>query len=252
MFFSCILNIDLHSISGTLSVIETEEPVRTSRYNLREPSSSKRPETLQDSHIGDKSKPRKSSGNPLDKLLKEKTKADKAGHGSEAMRKAMLAVEGRNALADEMDDEDDARHDMRSSSPDFVPFDDDAKKLLGSDQGEAVQNILTHDRDELDEPVDELAGVVFWMSDGQENMDVDATWAPLTLDVGPAAVPNALKSCMQQKGTFLSIHAFRLTILIENVKDYDSAILLLNSGALCGLDSRQTLSVLKLVLDAGM
>jgi hypothetical protein len=135
---------------------------------------------------------------PLEELLKEKRLADKRGKGAEALRLAEVALAGKDALLEEMNEEDwtneeaartavaeRERMEMKSSPTmndttheDMVLDASDKQRLFGEERGKAIGDILDGDRAKTrkEKETEKVFGVPLWSEEIQDldnHMPVD-------------------------------------------------------------------------------
>ncbi|KAK7053353.1 hypothetical protein VNI00_003979 [Paramarasmius palmivorus] len=228
------------------------------RYNLRQPgarkaSAPKSISPLQSTSAATK-RNRKSSHNPLDALLKEKKKADKAGKGDDAFQRAERAVAGRSNMRSEMDDEEDdgylmdddwlgdenrarkALQDSRNkleSSPerdlldddDFDMSEDEAKRLFEDDaRGKAVADMIAVDkkRREVDSKLERRVGHPLWTVVPEDAMALDFEPSNLNfLNLGQYPILRTLKAALEEQNSkraslLLKTGAFTVALLRDN------------------------------------
>ncbi|KAG6841874.1 hypothetical protein C0991_005604 [Blastosporella zonata] len=154
-----------------------------------------------------KPKGKRKTYNPLDELLKEKKRDDERGKGADALRQAEAALAQRDAIMSNVENDDFTSEaaakkavmerkglSMLSSSPgryeamysDDDVDDNDRKRLLGEEHGNAVANLLKRDKasrlqeKEIEKPV----GVPLWRvnDDAHDLRNVDQATLP-TLDI---------------------------------------------------------------------
>jgi hypothetical protein len=137
---------------------------------------------------------------PLEELLKEKRLADKRGKGAEAFRLAEVTLAGKDALLEEMDEEDwtneetarmavaeRERMEMKSSPitndidighEDTVLDASDKQRLFGEERGKAIGDILDGDRAKTrkEKETEKVFGVPLWSDEIQDldnHMSID-------------------------------------------------------------------------------
>lgn len=176
---------------------------------------------------------------PLEELLKEKRLADKRGKGDEAFRLAEVALAGKDALLEEMNEEDwtneDAartavaereRMEMKSSpmvndtGSDVMVLDAaDKQRLLGEARGKAIEDILDGDRAKtrIEKENEKVVGVSLWsegIPDSDNHMAIDDVVPVLELKCSHPVL-RLLKASVDRKGALrcLFVNYFILIFL---------------------------------------
>ncbi|KAJ8076559.1 hypothetical protein PM082_000982 [Marasmius tenuissimus] len=200
-----------------------------SKYNLRQPAK----KNLVSKEITTVTQPttksrKASTPNPLELLLREKAKADRAGKGQDDIARAELAVAGRHSLQQEMEEEDDAdderedwlgdedmawkavqerdRDGTEEGYSDGLELDEsDAKKLFeDTERGDAVAAILASDRRtrEMDHRSIKRLGHPLWIVEPEDVMDVDIRPCIKNIDQYPVLQP--FKTALEQSNDQLA------------------------------------------------
>lgn len=187
-----------------------------------------------------KKQPKAKAYDPLEELLKEKRLADKRGKGDEAFRLAEVAFAGKDALLEEMNEEDWTNEDtarmavaerermeMKSSfmandmgSDEMVLDAEDKQRLFGEERGKAIEDILDGDRAKTgkERENEKVFGVSLW-SEGIPDLDDHMAIDKVVL------VPDLTNS-----------HPLvQLVKASVDCKDFAQAALILDSGAIASI-----------------
>jgi hypothetical protein len=171
-----------------------------------------------------KRQPKGKAYDPLEELLKEKRLADKRGKGGEALRLAEVALAGKDALLEEMDEEDWTNEDAartavaqreymeKRSSPmandfginEMVLDAEDKQRLFGEERGKAIEDILDGDRAKTQKEKEnqKVFGVSLWSEwiPGMDNhMAIDSA-VPMKELIGSHPVLRLVKAFVDRKG----------------------------------------------------
>lgn len=163
---------------------------------------------------------------PLDQLLKEKRRANKAGKGDEAFRRAEAAVAERDSMLMDSDSDDWTnenlarkavverdRLDTKGSSPaafgpgsnDIDLDESDRRRLFGEARGDAIVRILEGDKvkTQQERESEKIVGVPFWSeAELDDHMEIDEKSAPV-LDmnmVNKHPIISLLSKVIEHKG----------------------------------------------------
>ncbi|KAG7098656.1 hypothetical protein E1B28_000572 [Marasmius oreades] len=232
----------------------------SSKYNLRQLA--RKPVTKEVVPFKEFKRSKIKPINPLLALLKEKSKADSAGKGTDAFTSAEHAVAGKRELRDEMDGEEDADDEMedwmgdekmawqaiqeqvdRYGSEDDrggynvdIDLDEnDAERLFSQDaeRGKAVAAILASDKKtrEFDHRLVKRVGHPLWVAKVEDAMDVDSRSDFKNADRTP--ILQSFKAALQEQDTSF-------------------ACLLLQSGAMNRIDLAVNVDVMSCICDLAL
>jgi hypothetical protein len=175
-------------------------------------------------HAQGKKQPKAKACDPLEELLKEKRLADKRGKGVEAFRLAEVALAGKDALLEEMNEEDWTNEDAArtaveqrermetKSSPmannmgddEMILDAEDKQRLFGEERGKAIEDILDGDRAKTrkEKENQKVFGVSLWskgVSDLEDPMAIDNV-VPMPELEGSHPVLRLVKTSVDRKG----------------------------------------------------
>lgn len=208
---------------------------------------------------------------PLEELLKEKRLADKRGKGDEAFRLAEVALAGKDALLEEMNEEDwsneDAarmavreRMEMKSSPATNNTSNDettlgpeDKQRLFGEERGKAIENILYGDRTkkQKEKENEKVFGVPLWLEGipTLDQMAIDNVVPMLELK-GSHPILQLVKAVVDRRGVpqFLSVNRVDRPVPSE----FAQAALLVDSGAIASIHFTENPSVVPYFCELGI